>query len=133
MRSRLGRTSVLALALLLALALPRLAGADDGDGNGERREVRREATCTGSSEAELRVRAEDGRIEVRFEIETRRPRSTWRIVLLHERRIAFRGELHTRGGDAELRRVVKDWFGEDELVVRASGPRAETCRASAVI
>jgi hypothetical protein len=116
-----------------ALCLPLMAAADDGDG--KRREVRRAGTCTGSSKANLRVRAEDGEIRVRFEIDTRAAGSRWRVVLLHERRIAYRGVLRAKrsGGEVELRRVVDDWFGTDALVVRAIGPRGETCRASAVI
>jgi hypothetical protein len=134
-RVLLVRPRVLLLPLLvaacLALLLPPGSIADDGDD--ERREVRREATCTGSSEARLRLRAEDGEIEVRFEIAARGARSTWRIVLLHERRTVFRGVLRKRSGKLELRRVVDDWFGEDEFVVRAAGPRAEACRVSAVV
>ena len=54
------------------------------------------------------------------------------VVLLHERRIAFRGNLRTRSnGSIELKRSVPDWFGVDDLVARASGPRGESCRVSA--
>jgi hypothetical protein len=127
------RLLILLVAVCVTLALPLAASADDGDD--DRREVRRAAVCTGSSEAELRLRAEDGEIEVRFEIDARGTRSTWTVVLLHERRIAFRGKLSKRGrsGGLELRRVVDDWFGKDEFVVRAAGPRAEACRVSAVV
>jgi hypothetical protein len=124
---------LLALCIALALALPVAAGADDGDD--DRREVRRAASCTRSSEAELRLRAEDGEIELRFEIEGPATRSPWTVVLLHERRIAYRGKLSRRSSSRrlELRRVLQDWFGQDSIVVRATGPRAETCRVSAVI
>ena len=133
-RARFTRPGLLALfvAACLALALPVAASADDGDGDGERQEIRRAGTCTRGSESELRVRAEDGEIEIRFEIEPAHG-VPWQVVLLHERRIVYRGALRKQSGHLELRRVVRDWFGRDELVVRATGPRAETCRASAVL
>lgn len=131
---RPARLPALVAALACAmLALPVTAVADDGDD--DRREVRKAGACSGSSTATLRLRAEDGEIRVRFEIDTRGSTSTWKVVLLHERRLVFRGVLRPKGdsGDVELRRVLEDWFGSDALVIRATGPRAETCRASAVI
>jgi hypothetical protein len=128
-RFRRIRRLVLA-ASLAALALPLSATADDDP----RDEVRREGTCTGSSDVELRLRGDDGRIRVELEIETGRRGARWRVIVLHERRTAFRGEIRTRSNGAlELRRSVPDWFGTDTVVVRASGPRAETCRVTATL
>jgi hypothetical protein len=113
-----------------ALWLPLHAAADDGDD----REVRRAGTCTGSSSVDLRLRSDDGRIRVRFEVETKRRGSSWNVILLHERRIAFRGARRTRSnGELEVERTVPDWFGPDTIVVRATGPRTETCRATATL
>jgi hypothetical protein len=42
----------------------------------------------------------------------------WRVVLLHERRIAGRAVLVTRrGGSARLRREVSDYPGADAIAV----------------
>jgi hypothetical protein len=120
---------VLAVACA-ALASPLAAAADDDP----RDEVRRTGTCTGSSEITLRLRVDDGAIRIELEIEPSRRGSKWRVILLHERRIAFRGTLRARGGGSvELRRTVRDWFGTDTVVARATGPRAETCRVSATV
>ncbi len=114
-------------ALCAALALPLSATADDGPDD-----VRRSGDCSRSSEIGLRARSDDDVIEVELEIETPRRGSTWAVILLHERRIAFRGNLRTRSnGSIELKRSVPDWFGVDALVARASGPRGESCRVSA--
>ena len=83
----------------------------------------------------VRIRADDGKIRVELEIEGRRRGAAWNVILLRERRIVFRGVVRARNGGREvrLRRTFDDWFGRDSIVIRASGPRAETCRVSAAI
>jgi hypothetical protein len=124
------------LALLLALAA--VAGtatparAHDGDGGG-RSEVRLTSRCTNAaSSLRLRLRAEEGWIRIDAEIEPVRARSRWSVVVLHERRLVARVTLAARSGSVELRRTVRDWFGRDTIVVRASAGGA-TCRASATV
>ena len=130
MTSPASRRMHLALAALCAaLALPLAARADDRPDD-----VRRTGACSRSSEVTLRLRLADDVIRVELEIETRRRGSKWSVILLHERRTAFRGTLRTDGdGSIELRRSVPDWFGVDAFVVRATGPRSESCRVSAVL
>jgi hypothetical protein len=128
--TRSGVLRLVLAAFLVALVLPLSAAADDDPGD----EVRRHGTCTRSSDVELRLRADDRRIRVELEIETSRRGAKWSVIVLHERRTAFRGALRTRSnGSLELRRSVPDWFGTDTVVVRASGPRSERCRASATL
>jgi hypothetical protein len=126
---RHGRWLLVLAVLFAALLVPARAGADDDD------DVRRAAKCTRSSEATLRLRPDDDTIRVEFEIDTGRSGARWTVILLHERRIVFRGTLRTArsGGSLRLRRNVPDWFGADSIVVRATGPRAEICRISATV
>lgn len=121
---------LLALAVAGALCVSSPAAADEGDGS----EVRKAGSCTGSSRSSLRVRSKDDALEVEFEIDARRS-GTWNVILLHERRIVFRGPLRARGtsSSVRLRRTLADWYGRDAISVRASGPRAETCRVSAFL
>ena len=121
------RSLVATLALFAVLCTAAPAVAEDGDG----REVRATGSCTGSSRYRLRLRAEDGKLEIRFEIDASRA-GAWSVILLHERRIVYRGVVRTRTRNSELRvrRLVDDWYGRDAIGVRASGPQAETCRAS---
>jgi hypothetical protein len=123
-----------ALAAALLAAAP-AARADGGDGKDGRVELRRDAACSASSRAKLRLRAEDGRIRVELEVDTPRAGTSWAVVLLHERRLVFRGRLRTSApsGSLELRRVVDDWFGPDAVVARATGPAGETCRVAATV
>lgn len=127
---RTPQTLVLAaVATCAALSLPAVASADEGD------EVRKAAACTGSSRVEIRLRADDGKIRLELEIEARKPSVAWSVILLRERRIAFRGTVRARSGsrEAKLRRTFEDWFGRDSFVIRASGPQAETCHVTAAV
>jgi hypothetical protein len=116
-------------AACAALSLPAVATADDDQ------EVRKAGTCTASSRINIRVRAEDDEIRIDLEIRTQQRGSAWDVILLHERRTVFRGVIRSRDGSrtVKLRRTIDNWFGRDSIVVRASGPRLETCRVSATV
>ena len=122
---------VVAVVVSGMLVLP--AGALGGPRSDDD-DVRVTGTCSGKSRATMRVRADDGSLRVELRIDPGRA-GPWNVVLLHERRIAFRGTIRARSssGSVRLRRTVADWFGRDTLVARATGPRRETCRATATI
>ena len=120
-------------ASLATVAVPSSAAADDG---GSRGDVRVARSCTAKSRAELRVRARDhDELRVDLELRTERRGAPWTVVIVHERQLVFRGSLSTSRGSGALsvRRTIQDWFGEDALSVRATGPGGETCRVSATI
>lgn len=115
------------VAVVLATALAAPAAADDT------REVRVRTECSRGSEAELRVRADDGELRVELRIDSRRG-ARWSVILLHERRIAFRGSVRaTRSSGLRVRRTLRNLYGRDRVVVRATGSRSETCRISATL
>jgi len=115
---------------LLGILAPGSAPAKDGD-----RDVRIEGTCGRGAESELRLRADDGEIRVEFRVDRRRKRERRRVVLVHERRVAWRGTVRTRshGGGFRVRRTLPDLMGADEVTARASGPRGTTCETTAVL
>ncbi len=120
-----------ALALLLA-ASP--APAAPGSGSGGDDEARVSGRCSKGTSSQLRLRAKDGAIRVEFEVKKRRARESWRVVFVHERRIAWRGTVHTTsGGSFRVRRSYDDYDGADNVTARATGPRGITCRASATL
>lgn len=120
------RMLVLAIALCGVLVLPGVAVASDDE-----REVRRSGTCTGSSSVALRVRVDDDELELELEIETRQTAGRWQAIVLHDRRTAFRGIVPRRNSrSVRLRRTLRNLYGRETITVRASGPRAETCRIS---
>ena len=82
------RLAVALLACAACAPFVAAAPAQARDG-GDRAEVRARGVCGRSSEARLRLRAEDGRIRVDTEIRTSRT-GLWRLTVLHERRIVVR-------------------------------------------
>jgi hypothetical protein len=117
------------MALLLATGSV-AAVAKDGHG-----EVRVAGVCGHGAVATLRLRSRDDGIELRFEVDQSRADVSWRVVLVHERRIAWRGAARTTrpGGSFEVRRTLPDLPGADVVTARAWGPRGLVCRADATL
>jgi hypothetical protein len=105
-------------------------GTSDVDDN----EARVETRCSRGSEGELRLRIRGREIRVEVDIEVEQAGGPWRVILLHERRTAFRATLRPgSSGRIRLRRTVPNWFGTDAFTLRAAATRGEVCRASAVV
>jgi hypothetical protein len=117
-------------AALLFAAWPIAAAARDGGG-----EVRVSTACGNGSTAQLRLRSRDDGIELRFAVDDSRSGRVWRIAIVHERRIAWRGTAKTtRASDSfELRRTLPDLPGADSVTATAWGPRGTVCRVSATL
>jgi hypothetical protein len=132
MASRFTATAagVLAFALLVTAA-----PAPAKDGEGDRSEARVPGTCSKGATSTLRLRSRNGTIRAEFEVKRRRAREVWRVVLVHERRIEWRGTIrtHESSGSFRIRRSLKDLDGPDEVVARASGRRGIKCEASATL
>jgi hypothetical protein len=128
---RRSATVVLLLACLL-LALPASSQARGGGGDDD--EVRTSGRCGGGARSELRLKADDGAIELRFDVRGAR-RGSWRVVVVQERRVAWRGTVSAGSGSRSFRveRELDDLPGADAIMVRASGPRGLTCNASGTL
>ena len=123
--------AVLALAGFLYLAAPVAARGDDGDDD-----VRVERMCATQSTVRLRARTrDDDGLRVEYTVRTPRRGATWSVVVVHERRIAWRGRARTgsSSGAFSRRLTLPDWSGPDTVTVRALGPGGEVCRASVTI
>ncbi|MDX6690893.1 MAG: hypothetical protein QOG15_2350 [Solirubrobacteraceae bacterium] len=124
------RSWALALVLLAGLLTAAPAVAKGGD----RQEARVAGTCSTGATSQLRLRSRDGTIAVRFDVKRHRALETWRVVLVHERRIAYRGKVRTRKSSGfRVERSIADFGGPDAVTVRANGPRGMTCVASATL
>lgn len=102
------------------------------DGRGE---VRVAGVCGSGATSKLRLKSEDDGIELRFEVDHSRAGVLWRVVLVHERRIAWKGSVRTTrpSGSFQVRRTVQDLAGADAVSARALGPGGLVCRAAAVL
>lgn len=123
----LGSLGVGVAVLLLASPMTALA-------KGGRDEVRVAGVCGSGSFAGLRLKRRDDGIELRFEVDHRGAGGIWRVVLVHERRVAWRGARTTRrNGSFEVRWLLEDLPGADAVTARTWGPRGIVCRASATL
>ena len=119
-----------AVAMFVGLDSARAQGLKDGRGD-----VNVAGSCGGSATSKLRLRARDGGLELEFELEHSRPRAPWRVAVVHERRVVWRGmrRASVTGAAFELARRLPDLPGTDAVTVTAWGPSGETCRATAVL
>jgi len=123
--------ALIACATVAPLAVGSVAApAKDGGG-----EVRVAGVCGRGPASELRLKARDGEIELRFRLRNAKRGTAWRIVLVQERRIAWRGSARASGsaGAFEVRRTLVDLPGDDSVTVRALGPNGLVCQATATL
>jgi hypothetical protein len=123
------RPAVLITALTAVVALlARGAGpalAKDGD-------VLVRGACTGASTSKLKLSADNGRIEVEFEVDQNRNGVPWKVVLTRNGVKVAQLTRVTRApsGSFEARRLVANRAGAD--VIRATATRnGERCSARA--
>jgi len=139
--ARMLTPSVCVLALAVAGTSPALArGGRDGDGGGGARdrgrgEVRVAGTCGSGASSKLKLTSRDGRIEAEFEVHHGRAGSAWRVTIVHERRVEYRGRRRIAGPSRsfEVRRRMADYGGADAVTARAAGPRGLVCVAAATL
>jgi hypothetical protein len=124
-------TRVLAIALLVFALSAGAARAHDGGGG----DVNAAGVCGRGATASLRLRADDGQIELRFRLRQRSGRGVWRITIVHEQRVSSRATKRTTRSDDsfELRRRLVDLRGSDTVTIHAWGPGGLGCRASATL
>jgi hypothetical protein len=126
----IARAVLIPLLVALSLALPAVASARDGGGD-----VRVGGSCGSGASSSLRVKAGSHGIEVRFRIRQRSGSSRWRVSLVHEGRVAWRGHRTAHGSSHsfELRRTIRDLPGADRITARGVSPGGITCTATAVL
>jgi hypothetical protein len=125
--------AALGLAVLAAATTAAPAWADHGDG-GDRPEVRIAGTCGGGGSATLKLKGDDGGIEVEVEVQHVRAGSRWRVVVVQEGRVALRTTARaSTTGAINVERRVGDLAGADAISFRASGPDGRSCRATATL
>jgi hypothetical protein len=98
-------------------------------------DVRAAGVCSKGVAAELRLRSEGRGVELRFKLRHAQASSAWRVALVQERRVVWKGTLRTRrqSHSFELRRTLRDLPGGDTVTASAWGPRGLGCRATATL
>lgn len=122
------RTTLTALALVTiglvgAGATPASAQGDDDD------RVIVTGACSAGADWKLKVKTDDGRLEVEGEIDTNVAGQQWRWAIRHNGSVSDRGTATTTGrsGSFSIERKIVDIAGTDRVVFRAVHD-GQTCR-----
>ena len=121
-------TAALAVAVAAVTAVVAAPGASAKDGD-----VRIKGTCTTAATSKLKLSAENGRIEVEFEVDQNRNGVPWRVTLRRNGSLVATTTATTRApsGSFSVRRVVADVPGSrDRVVAVATSRSGATCRAA---
>jgi osmotically-inducible protein OsmY len=125
------RMAASATALIASLALASSAAAGGGGD-----EIRNAGTCTGSSSSKIKVKPDDGRIQVEFEVDQNKAGDTWKVKIKDNSSVAFKGTATTRGpsGSFSIEPRIDDQAGSDAIKATAKNKSSgERCTASATL
>ena len=92
--------------------------------------VERQGSCSGSTDWDLKAKADDGRIEVEAEIDSSVNGQVWTWRILHNGGISARGRATTQppSGSFEVRRLLINAAGTDTIGIRSTNTTTdETC------
>lgn len=154
------RTAALALTLAASAAVPGVAlakhGADDppgddrggqriergggddrgGDdrrgGGGGDRATRVTGSCSAGTTSKLKVKPDDGRLEVEFEVDQNRNGVTWKVRIRRNGNLAVKVNATTRApsGSFSVERRIADGAGSDRVFAKGISPSGEVCTAT---
>ena len=130
---RLGRITAASGAGFMALALlvaPSATLARHGGGTA----ITHAGVCTANSSSKIKIKPDDGRIEVEFEVDQNRNGQTWHVVLKDNGTAFFTGNRMTKApsGSFEINKTASNRAGTDTIKARATNSSTgEVCTATA--
>lgn len=128
------RSAALATVVALAAALAGGAPVAHARHGGDDARTRTEERCGRGASTRLELRGRDGGIRLDWRLQHGRARERWRVVVVQEGRVAWRGVRAIGGrGELRVRLGLRDLVGADRVEVRAGGPRGTTCATRATL
>ena len=112
------------------LAVTPAAFATSGKGGGG---VQKSGTCTASSTWKLKAKADNGRLEVEFEVDQNVNGDTWNVSLRDNGMVFFKGTRVTQppSGSFTVHRRTANQAGTDQIIGRATNQSTgEVCRGA---
>jgi hypothetical protein len=122
----IARTTRALLAGMVALGIFSMAPAASAGGN----EVIKEGSCSGSTDWKLKLKDEDGGIEVEFEVDSNVSGQDWKVKIFQNGDKIYNKTRTTHGasGSFEVNIVADDTPGVDKFRGRAKNPNTgELC------
>ena len=101
-----------AAVAIAAVAAPAVAPASDSD------VVRSAGKCSGSSTSKIKVKPDDGRLEVEFEVDQNKNGVKWKVKLSKDNgKVAFRGSARTKApsGSFSVEKRIDNQPGADRV------------------
>lgn len=119
------RTAAAALAAAMLVTAGTSVPAAAGD------ERIRQGGCSGSANWKLKVKSDDGRLEVEAEVDSNVSGQTWRWRISHNGSVSARGRGTTggRSGSFSVERRMSNLAGTDTFRLRASH-NGQVCRGT---
>jgi hypothetical protein len=110
-------TRIRATAVTLAVGTGALAVAGPVSASGGDRGVERQGACSAGAVWELKAKHDDGLIEVEFEVDSNRVGQLWRVRLVDNGVVVFRGTRRTvaPSGSFSVERRIADRAGTDTI------------------
>ena len=121
-------TGAVVVASLLMVAPAAQAGSGGGGGGNDG--VITRGSCSGRTDWKLKVKPDNGRLELEFEVDSNVNGQSWNVRIKQNGNRIFAGTRVTQGpsGSFELKRRPNDAAGTDRFVARATNPSTgETC------
>ena len=114
-------TGALVVASLLMVAPAAQAGGGGGGGNGD---VLTHGSCSGQSDWKLKVKPDNSRLELEFEVDSNVSGQSWNVRIKQNGDRIFSGTRVTQGpsGSFDLTRRPNDTAGTDRFIARAKNP-----------
>ncbi len=122
------------IALVSLLAVSAL-GATSGTVAAKSTAIVHSGSCSGATDWKLKIKPDNGRIQVEFEVDQNRNNRLWKVVMAQNGKVVLRTSRYTRApsGSFEVRRVLANRAGKDRIVARATNVRTgEVCRGIAI-
>jgi hypothetical protein len=120
---------IVRIATIGALTLGLLVPATGAFAKGSDAQIKT-GSCTAASDWKLKAKADDGAIEVEFEVDSNRVGQTWHVTLLKNGNAFFTGNRVTKApsGSFEVERHTPNPAGDDMIKGRAhNNATGETC------
>jgi hypothetical protein len=122
-------TFLSAAAVTAALAIPSAASASDDD-------IERVGQCSGGTTSKIKVKPDDGGLEVEFEVDQNKSGVKWKVKLKDNSDVVFKGSARTGGpsGSFSIERKIENKAGTDSITATAHNTQTgERCAAKVSI